>query len=159
MGRWIERLHRNSGASPCDPTAKADESSLLAASSVPLEGGARGIAPDAKAVERRRRVVLARLLRWGWDAEEAEATAARIAGRDVDDDRRTCFECCRYAPGRCATHRAALLPAAEVGRDLAGLLQRCPGYAAFPDSSGKAPGRAAMHPNGVGQHQTKGTPR
>jgi hypothetical protein len=108
-------------------------------------------------VERRRRAVLGRLLRWGWNAYEAEAMAVRIARRDAADDRRTCVECCRYSPGRCAAHRAALLPSGEVGRDLAGLLQRCPGFAAMRDGTGEAAGRPATGPNGVRQYQREGS--
>lgn len=74
--------------------------------------------------------VLDRLLRWGWPQAEAEATAARIDGREGHDGRRTCVECDRYESSlrRCGDHRAAGLHAAEVGRDLAGLPQRCAGF-------------------------------
>jgi hypothetical protein len=70
-----------------------------------------------------------RLLRWGWDAAEAERVADRIARREADDDRRTCIECARYRPHRCASHRAAGLLTPEVGPELARLPQRCPGHA------------------------------
>jgi hypothetical protein len=72
----------------------------------------------------------ARLLRWGWSAAEADATTARLARRRLErDDRVSCAaECAHYRPGRCGNHRAAGLASPEVGRELAGLLQRCPGF-------------------------------
>lgn len=71
----------------------------------------------------------ARLLRWGWAEPEAEALAERLVKRDRDTDPRvTCTECSHYRPGRCSNHRSAGLSTAEVGRDLAGMLQRCAGF-------------------------------
>lgn len=71
----------------------------------------------------------ARLLRWGWPEPEAENLAERLTLRDrVADQRVTCIECSNYKPGRCGNHRRAGLMVAEVGRDLAAMLQRCPGY-------------------------------
>ena len=72
----------------------------------------------------------ARLQRWGWPADEAEALADRLTRRDLtgDDDRVSCTDCRHYRPGRCRNHRRAGLYSAELGRDLAGLLQRCPGF-------------------------------
>lgn len=72
----------------------------------------------------------ARLQRWGWPADQAEALADRLTCRDVagDDDRVSCTDCKHYRPGRCGNHRRAGLHSAELGRDLAGLLQRCPGF-------------------------------
>ena len=62
-------------------------------------------------------------------AEAAEAMADRLVIRDREqDDRRTCLECTTYRPGRCGNHRRAGLQAPDVGRDLATLLQRCPGF-------------------------------
>lgn len=71
-----------------------------------------------------------RLLAWGWPADLAAETAARIEARRADDPRRTCAECSSYRPGvhRCARHRAAALPGPDVGRDLAALPQHCPGF-------------------------------
>lgn len=70
-----------------------------------------------------------RLLRWGWREPEAEATAERLVRRDREADPRvTCAECQHYRPGRCANHRRAGLVSAEVGRELAGLLQHCAGF-------------------------------
>ena len=73
---------------------------------------------------------MARLLRWGWPEADAAATAARIEARHADDERRTCAECRHYRPSfhRCHNHRCAGLMAADIGRDLAGLHQRCPGF-------------------------------
>lgn len=72
----------------------------------------------------------ARLQRWGWPADQAEALADRLTCRDVagDDDRVSCTDCRHYRPGRCSNHRSAGLHSAELSRDLAGLLQRCPGF-------------------------------
>jgi cytochrome c peroxidase len=72
----------------------------------------------------------ARLLRWGWPEPEAEALAERLVKRDraADDDRVSCAECHHHRPGRCGNHRAAGLHTPDMGRDLAGLLQRCPGH-------------------------------
>jgi TubC N-terminal docking domain len=74
----------------------------------------------------------ARLLRWGWSEPQAEALAERLTLRDRDD-RIACIECSAYRPGRCANHRSAGLGTAELGRDLAMLLQRCPGFKNKPN--------------------------
>jgi TubC N-terminal docking domain len=69
-----------------------------------------------------------RLLRLGFDATDADDLSERLHLRDIDgDDRACCIECTHYRPGRCGNHRAAGLHTSEVGRDLASLLQRCPG--------------------------------
>ncbi|HOX67493.1 MAG TPA: hypothetical protein PKV56_06470 [Burkholderiaceae bacterium] len=71
----------------------------------------------------------ARLMRWGWPELEAEALADRLLRRDQDhDDRVSCADCKHYRPGRCGNHRRAGLNVADIGRDLATLLQRCPGF-------------------------------
>ena len=71
----------------------------------------------------------ARLLRWGWAEPEAERLAERLVRRDREqDDRVSCGECGHYRPGRCGNHRAAWLYSPELSRDLAALLQRCPGF-------------------------------
>jgi len=71
----------------------------------------------------------ARLLRWGYATVDADALAERLTRRDRSgDDRVNCTECASYRPGRCGNHGAALLHSHELGRDLAGLLQRCPGF-------------------------------
>ena len=72
----------------------------------------------------------ARLLRWGWPEGEAEALAERLVRRDRErtDDRVSCADCGHYRLGRCGNHRRAGLGLPDVGRDLATLLQRCPGF-------------------------------
>ncbi len=73
----------------------------------------------------------ARLMRWGWVESAAEALAERLAKRGRDtDDRVSCTDCQHYRPGRCGNHDLAGLQAPDLSRDLAGLLQRCPGFTA-----------------------------
>ena len=61
--------------------------------------------------------------------DEAEDLGERLTLRDRQhDDRVMCCECQHYRPGRCGNHRRAGLQEVEVGRDLATLLQRCPGF-------------------------------
>jgi hypothetical protein len=80
---------------------------------------------DAARFEARR----ARLVRWGWPPDEAQALAERLALRDLaGDDLASCTECASYRPGRCGNHRRAGMCSPEVGRDLAAMLQRCPGF-------------------------------
>ena len=70
-----------------------------------------------------------RLMRWGWPEDEAEALAERLVIRDRNgDERASCTECRHHRPGRCGNHRAAGLHSPEVGRQLAAMLQRCPGH-------------------------------
>jgi hypothetical protein len=49
--------------------------------------------------------------------------------REGDDDRVSCTDCNHYRPGRCDNYRRAGLGTADVGRELATMLQRCPGFA------------------------------
>ena len=71
----------------------------------------------------------ARLLRWGWPEPKAEKLADQLVRRDRNgDDRVCCIDCRHYRPGRCGNHRAATLGTSDVGRDLAAMLQRCPGF-------------------------------
>lgn len=73
-----------------------------------------------------------RLLRWGWSVVDAEQLADRLVQRDRGGDaRRACVECRQYRPGRCGAFRVAGLRTADIGRDLAVLLQRCPGFSAL----------------------------
>lgn len=66
-------------------------------------------------------------------ANAAEAMADRLVIRDRErDDRRTCLECTAFRSGRCDNYRHAGLRAPEVSRDLATLLQRCPGFGEAP---------------------------
>ena len=70
-----------------------------------------------------------RMTRLGWPATDAEAMAERLTRRDRSgDDRVSWTDCRHYRPGRCGNHRRAGLNVADVGRDLAALLQRCPGF-------------------------------
>lgn len=72
---------------------------------------------------------VALFLRRGMTGTDADDLAERLVLRDRDgDDMHVCVECAHYRPGRCGNHRRAMLQTSEVGRDLAGLLQRCPGY-------------------------------
>jgi len=85
----------------------------------------------------------------GWDDAEISRFQARtvalrrrgIADHDADDlaerltlhdrqqdDRSLCLECSHYRPGRCGNHRRAGMSAPDVGRDLAAMLQCCPGF-------------------------------
>ena len=71
-----------------------------------------------------------RLMRWGWVESAAEVLAERLAKRGRDaDDRVSCTDCQHYRPGRCGNHGLAGLRVPDLSRDLAGLLQRCPGFA------------------------------
>lgn len=131
MGKWIDKLLANSPAPPFGGTAKTDTKVVLTVLAVGAQGGALEINHVEQDLDSRRLDIHARLLRWGWRPAEAQETAARIAARQPDDDRKACAECCAYRPvaHRCINHRAAGVQAADVGHDLAGLLQRCPGFA------------------------------
>ena len=73
----------------------------------------------------------ARLLRWGWTEPEAETLADRLVRRDREaDERVSCTDCRHYRPGRCGNHERAGLCVPDLGRDLAAMLQRCPGFQA-----------------------------
>ena len=137
MGKWLGRLvalDDEKVVSPPSPVAdKADRRGLVSVSAVEREGGAEEFeAADRGGDElgERSARVRARLLRWGWPLIDAEATAERLARRDREaDDRVMCAgECAHYSPGRCGNHKAARLHSLELGRDMAGLLQRCPGF-------------------------------
>lgn len=68
-------------------------------------------------------------LRRGIDATDADDLAERLRLRDVQgDERALCLECTHYRSGRCGNHRRAGLTSPDVGRDLAGMLQRCAGF-------------------------------
>ena len=109
------------GTPPAAPTLAA----AVAASPEPLGAVAWTDGDIAQFISRR-----TRLLRWGWPEVEAEELAERLVKRDraADDDRVNCTECHHHRPGRCGNHRAAGLHSPELGRDLAGMLQRCPGF-------------------------------
>ncbi|MDT8998989.1 hypothetical protein RQP53_06875 [Paucibacter sp. APW11] len=75
---------------------------------------------------------VARLLRLHWPKADAEAFAGRLVERDRSGDERvSCFECRHYWPGNCANFRWAGLGERIVSSELAGLLQRCSGFAPF----------------------------
>ncbi len=70
-----------------------------------------------------------RLLRWGWSEDEAIAMAKRLGRRDREGDERvSCADCAFYVPGRCGNHRRAGLSWPDLGRDMASMLQHCPGF-------------------------------
>lgn len=72
---------------------------------------------------------VALFVRRGMTATDADDLAEGLVLRDRDgDDMHVCVECAHYRPGRCGNHRRAALHSPEVGRDLAALLQRCPGF-------------------------------
>jgi hypothetical protein len=74
------------------------------------------------------RVVL--LMRRGINATDADDLAERLHLRDLQgDDRRVCLECRHLSGRRCGNHVRAGLRSAEVGAELAALLQRCQGFA------------------------------
>mgnify|MGYP001547300950 CR=1 FL=1 len=131
MGRWTillaERAAEVRPAPPSHATAKTDETGDLSV----LAARPEGCAPQSHAGDDERKAArLARLLRWGWPANEAEALTERLARRDRegDDDRVSCVDCGHYRPGRCGNYRRAAMQSPDAGRDLAGLLQRCPGF-------------------------------
>lgn len=139
MGKWLARLAALEGEeSSCPPssgTDKTDRRGVLSVLAVGRQGGEQEVsdAGETRAgLADRSARVRARLLRWGWPVPAAEALAERLARRDADpggDERVSCAgECVHYRPGCCGNHRRAGLPAADVGRDLAGLPQRCPGF-------------------------------
>jgi hypothetical protein len=68
-------------------------------------------------------------MRWGWAEADAQTLAERLVKRDRDQDGRvSCTDCRHYRLGRCGNHERAGLTSADVGRDLAALLQRCAGF-------------------------------
>ena len=72
-----------------------------------------------------------RLVRLGIATDDADDLAELLHLRDVEgDDRTLCVECLNYRPGRCGSHAAAGLRTAELARDIALTVQRCPGFAA-----------------------------
>lgn len=153
MGKWLARLaalddagdEKENFASPFPPhfqnrqnpvlsvlaggakggSAEISEGREAAAALPHPQGWGWGDADIARFFARR-----ARLQRWGWPADEAEALADRLTCRDVagDDNRMSCADCRHYRPGRCGNHLRAVLHSADLGRDLAGMLQRCPGF-------------------------------
>lgn len=150
MGKWAARLAEKTTAPSYGGTDKTDKRGVLSVLAVTPEGGAENFRavpiPASEPAESPEALDLAavawtdndmtrfldrraRLLRWGWAAEDAEKLAERLVRRDREQDERVnCTDCRHYRPGRCGNHRRAGLHAPEVGRDLAALLQRCPGF-------------------------------
>ncbi len=150
MGKWATRLAEKTAAHPHTVTDKTDEWGVLSVLAVTAGGGGRdfqvqpdpandsgeqGQAIDLGAVAREDADIAAftdrraRLLRWGWTEPEAERLAERLVRRDREQDERvSCTDCLHYRPGRCGNHQRAGLNVPDVGRDLAALLQQCPGY-------------------------------
>lgn len=118
---------------PCGLSQKSQLSQGMTAQCTPERPNPGGFGWDDAAIARFL-VRRDRLLRWGWPEPEAEALADRLTRRDAaasrgdTDDRVSCVDCANHRPGRCAEHRRAGLSSPEVGRDFAGLLQRCPGF-------------------------------
>ena len=148
MGKWAARLAEKIVAAPLPGTDRTDKRGLLSVLAVTSQGGASEFqsiplaaveratnGPDLAAVawtdgdiaaflDRR-----ARLMRWRWSEADAEKLAERLVIRDREqDDRVSCTDCRYYRPGFCANHQGAGLRERNVGRDLAALLQRCPGF-------------------------------
>lgn len=156
MGKWAARLAEKTPLRLHSGTVKTDERGVLSVLAVTHRGGTPEIqapgsdastsvpaseptrrpeAPDlavgawtdadiARFLDRR-----ARLMRWGWPEADAEKLADRLVQRNREHDERvSCTDCQHYRPGRCGNHRRAGLHGAEVGRDLAEMLQRCPGF-------------------------------
>ena len=72
-----------------------------------------------------------RLVRLGFNSDDADDLVERLHLRDVGgEDRTLCVECSHYRPGRCGNHRDAGLRTAELARDMAATMQRCTGFAA-----------------------------
>lgn len=146
MGKWAARLAEKTAAPPNGGTDKTDKRGLVSVLAVAPEGGARDsrtapmlaatqAASDLSAVAWTDGDIAAflarraRLMRWGWPEADAERTAERLVIRDRKADARvSCTDCTHYRPGRCGVHRRAGLNSADVGRDLAAMLQRCPGF-------------------------------
>jgi hypothetical protein len=157
MGKWLDRLLAKSGCAPPEEPTKPTKPtkpgcvgfvSALRSAHPEIAGAppvrsappavveawppeANPADPEAAERARRRGWRIARLLAWGWKLAAAEALAARLAQRDAKgDDRAACVECRHWRPSRCANHVAAGLLSANVGGELARMLQRCPGFGA-----------------------------
>jgi hypothetical protein len=69
----------------------------------------------------------ARLIRLGFDADDAGDLAESAHLRDATgDDRTCCWQCAHLRHWHCRQHQRAGLSASEIGRHLAVLPQRCP---------------------------------
>jgi hypothetical protein len=148
VGKWAARLAARTRAPLYTVTDETDKRGVLSVLAVTPQGGARDVAvvrvqPLKDALDAVDLSALAwtdgdivgfldrraRLLRWGWAEPDAEMLAERLVIRDRErDDRVSCAECAHYRPGRCGNHRRAGLYGVDAGRDLVGMLQRCPGF-------------------------------
>ena len=148
MGKWTARLAQKTNTPTAQGTDRTDKSRVSSVLAVPCGEGDRVFPLAGEAVGRpapelphsvavawgdgdvaRYQERLARMLRWGWPIAEAERQADRLVNRDRESDERvSCTDCKHYKPGRCGNHRHAGLNVADVGRDLATLLQHCPGH-------------------------------
>ena len=154
MGKWAARLAEKTAAPPQAGTDRTAKRGLVSVLAVTPEGGAREIQappmPCSGRAEKTEALDLAavawtdgdiarfldrraRLMRWRWSETDAEKLAERLVVRDREAyERVSCTDCRHYRPGRCGNHRLAGLHGPEVGRDLAALLQRCPGFTLAP---------------------------
>lgn len=112
---------------------RAELLSLLAAPSQPAADPDRWCWPHSDAMNGAELAIFAKralqFTRRGVTADAADALADRLVIRDREqDERRACLECSAYRPGRCGNHHRAGLDVTDVGRDLAAMLQRCPGF-------------------------------
>jgi hypothetical protein len=146
VGKWAARLAEKTASPPFECTDKTAKRGLLSVLAGTPGGGARELHEPPTAAEAADALDLsavawsdgdiarfldrrARLLRWGWSESDAEKLADRLSRRDREHDERvSCTDCRHYRPGRCGNHRRAGLNVADVGRDLAAMLQRCPGF-------------------------------
>ena len=150
MGKWALRLAEESAAPIAPVTAETAKRGHVSVLAVTPKGGGRELhappAAECRQADRLEALDLAavawtdsdvarfldrraRLMRWGWSESDAEQLADRLVRRDREvDDRVCCADCGHYRPNRCGNHRRAGLNSAGVGRDLAAMLQRCPGF-------------------------------
>lgn len=154
MGKWAARLAEKTAATPQAGTDKTAKTGLVSVLAVIPEGGAREFQPPPMPGSRTEKIEVldpaavawtdgdiarflgrrVRLLRWGWPEHEAEALADRLLRRDREADPRvSCTDCRHYRPGHCGNYRRAGLNVADIGRDLAAMLQRCDGFRRWED--------------------------
>lgn len=148
MGKWAARLAQETAASPHGGHCQNRQKGVLSVLAVTPKGGAREIEGERLAAVAAASEALdlapvawtdadmanflerhARLIRWGWSEPDAEKQAEKLVMRDREtDDRVSCIDCRHYRPGHCGNHRHAGIGTTGLGRGLAELLQRCPGF-------------------------------